>query len=668
MALFRARRVVTVLALGGLLGTVIPSGGASAAPAAPTDLAGTVPGWVQSAQNLGVSAGSGSVNFDVLLSMRDAAQVPAEIAALSTPGSAQYREWLTTAQFRATYAPTASSVSATESWLRGEGFTVGGSLASGLYVQASGTVSQVDAVFGVTLHDYTYQGRTLRANNTDLTLPASAPSAVSSVVGIDDSAFLNQPADATDGGPAGAPAGAVNGAGAATSGPAPGPPPGVNFGFPPCSAYYGQESATTVPTAYGSPPSWAICGYTPPTLASAYGITPEVTAGDNGTGVTIAITDAYAESTLLADNNKYDNLHGVAPFAPGQFSEILPKNGFNEVNACGGSSWGEEQALDVESSHGMAPDAKVVYVGAANCGNALNNAWAKAIDDHIADVITDSWGDEGEAVPASMVDFYNTFAEEAALTGISVNFSSGDDGDEVFATGKKQVDFPGTDPYLTAVGGTSIAVGADGQYLFEHGWENAYSTLTNGVWTPAPPGVYSSGSGGGTSKLFAQPYYQQAAVPASISEALGPKPMRAIPDVSMVGDPVTGFLVGETQAFPAGTHYGEYRLGGTSLSSPLFAGVEADLDSALGAPLGFANPVLYRLVGTSAVHDILAPTSPIAEARVDYLNEVNGATFVRLRTMDVQFTSIHSGPGYDDETGVGTPNGAAFFTALESGG
>jgi hypothetical protein len=64
-------------------------------------------------------------------------------------------------------------------------------------------------VFGVTLYDYSYQGRTLRANNTDLTLPASAPAAVSSVVGIDDSAFLNQPADATDGGPVSTTASAV---------------------------------------------------------------------------------------------------------------------------------------------------------------------------------------------------------------------------------------------------------------------------------------------------------------------------------------------------------------------------------------------------------------------------------------------------------------------------
>jgi subtilase family serine protease len=439
----------------------------------------------------------------------------------------------------------------------------------------------------------------------------------------------------------------------------------VRYGFPPCSAYYGQEIATTVPPAYGYQPPWAVCGYTPPQYESAYGLTPEVNEGDNGHGVTIAIVDAYAEPSLLSDNNHYDKLHGVAPFARGQFREIVP-NSFDLFNKCSAPEWGEEQTMDVESSHGLAPGANLVYVGGANCGNGLLNAWAQTIDNHVADVISDSWLDGTEFLPVSTIDFYQRFAEEAVLTGISVNFSSGDDGDEIKASGQKQVSLPASDPYVTAVGGTSIAIGASGQYLFEHGWENAYSTLENGAWTPPPPGAYSSGSGGGTSQIFAQPSYQVGVVPASISEVFGSTPARAVPDISMAGDPNTGFLVGETQAFPDGTYYSEYRLGGTSLSSPLFAGVEADLDSALGTPVGFINPDVYPLVGSSALHDIVPPKKPIAEARIDYLNGVTpaGGTFIRLRTMDVQFTSIHSGPGYDDETGVGTPNGDKFFDAL----
>ena len=70
---------------------------------------------------------------------------------------------------------------------------------------------------------------------------------------------------------------------------------------------------------------------------------------------------------------------------------------------------------------------------------------------------------------------------------------------------------------------------------------------------------------------------------------------RVEPDISMDADPTTGMLVGETQTFPDGTYYDQYRIGGTSLSSPLFAGVMALADQAAGGPLGFVNPLLYKL-------------------------------------------------------------------------
>ena len=148
----------------------------------------------------------------------------------------------------------------------------------------------------------------------------------------------------------------------------------------------------------------------------------------------------------------------------------------------------------------------------------------------------------------------------------------------------------------------------------------SYSTLTNGAWTPAPPGTYSSGGGGGTSQLFTQPWYQAGKVPASISQYYGSTPMRAVPDIAMDGDPNTGIFVGETQVFPDGTYWDQYRIGGTSLSSPLLAGVVAVANQAHHHPLGFINPLYYRLLGTSALHDIVAPTSPVAQVRTDYTN------------------------------------------------
>jgi len=187
--------------------------------------------------------------------------------------------------------------------------------------------------------------------------------------------------------------------------------------------------------------------------------------------------------------------------------------------------------------------------------------------------------------------------------------------------------------------------------------------LTNGAWTPAPPGDYSSGGGGGTSDLFTQPWYQAGKVPASISQANGSTPMRAVPDIAMPGDPNTGFLVGETQVFPDGTYWDQYRIGGTSLSSPLLAGVVAVANQAHHHPLGFINPLYYKLLGTSALHDIVAPTSPVAQVRTEFVNGVDNSQgkLYRLQTVDVQSSTLHDTPGYDNETGVGTPRGPAFF-------
>jgi hypothetical protein len=83
-------------------------------------------------------------------------------------------------------------------------------------------------------------------------------------------------------------------------------------------------------------------------------------------------------------------------------------------------------------------------------------------------------------------------------------------------------------------------------------------------------------------------------------------------------------------------------------------------------PLGFVNPLYYKLLGTPALHDIVAPKSPVAEVRTNYTNTVDasgGRTFI-LRTVDLQTTTIHTRRGYDTETGVGSPGGALFFLAL----
>jgi subtilase family serine protease len=166
--------------------------------------------------------------------------------------------------------------------------------------------------------------------------------------------------------------------------------------------------------------------------------------------------------------------------------------------------------------------------------------------------------------------------------------------------------------------------------------------------------------------VYEQPFYQQGKVPAALSKRYGKKAMRVLPDISMPGDPNTGMRVGETQVFPNGTFYDEFRIGGTSLSSPLLAGLVALADSAAGHSLGFLNPAYYALAGTPAIFDTTdVAWAHKAQVRTDYRNLLNprkGRTF-KLQTLDVP-TSISTRPGYDDVTGVGAPSGPAFFAGL----
>jgi subtilase family serine protease len=654
------------LGVGGLavaaVTAIVASGAGTAFAGSGTEgtltLSGTVAPFVAEATEIGATPASAPITFDVTLGMRDEAGAEALLTQLSTPGSPQYGQWLTTAEFRQRFGATDAQVAEVTRWLTARGLHVGEVAQGRMSMSVTGSASAAAAAFGTKLNQYSYKGRTLRANATDLRIPLALRGVISGVTHLDESGALKTPATAA--------VGTVDApTTAATSNGLPGPAPGIRYGFQPCSAYYAEKLATNQPKAYGKTAPYDVCGYTPKQYASAYGISDQWTKGHTGKGVTIAITDAYASPTMLKDANTYAQSTGQAAFTKGQYSELTAAS-YDKQKVCDPQGWYGEESLDVESAHGLAPGANILYVGAKNCDEGLDNAWATVIDKHLADIVTNSWGFGSEALPASYVTFFSQYSMQAALTGITDNFSSGDDGDSVVATGKKVVSFPATLPYVTAVGGTSVGIGKSGNYLFETGWSTAYSTLTKGKWAPAPPGDYNSGSGGGTSKLFKQPAYQKGKVPTAISEYFGRTPARTIPDISMPGDPNTGMRVGQTQSFPNGTYYSTYRLGGTSLSSPLLAGVVAVADSAAGKSLGFLNPAYYKLLGTPALHDVTGATSAHkTQIRIDYNNFINAkdGLLVRLQTLDVP-TTIRTRVGYDDETGVGSPNGAAFFSAL----
>jgi len=643
-----AAAAVSGMLLAGLLG-----GTATAAPSGRATLAGSVPAWATASSFKNASSTSDSVGFRVYLGWSDPAGAAALATAVSDPASSSYGKYLTPAQFHQRFSPSQANVGAVTSWLRSQGFTIDYTPSNNLYVAAEGTVAQAGAAFGVTFGDYAVQGMTLRSPQSELSIPASLAGTVEAVAGLDESAALVH----TDQAPTA-------------------PPPAAFVNATPCSTYWDQyDTATptndgiTLPNIYGSATPWAPCGYTPTQIRGAYGVPSDLT----GAGVTVAVVDAYASPTIVSDVNQWSTNRGIATLKGGQFTQVVAPGTLirPENPAQDPQGWSGEQTLDIEAVHGMAPDANIVYVGAPNNYQDLDAALNHVVDRHLADMVTNSYGFGGEALPPGFIKPFNDIFIQAAAEGIGVYFSSGDYADE---TGGNPAnwpaatpDWPASSPWVTAVGGTSIGIDASNNIALETGWESGTSSYKpkSNSWAPAPPGSFLYGSGGGTSRLFAQPSYQAGVVPASMSQANGSTiAMRVVPDVSAIGDPNTGYLIGQTQTFPDGnTKYSEYRIGGTSLSSPIFAGLMADLQQHRGTNIGFANPMLYGLSGSAAFNDVLH-VDQAGVVRANFNNNVDATAGYAYRFRSFDFTdglTIHTVKGYDNVTGIGTVNGVNFF-------
>ena len=247
-----------------------------------------------------------------------------------------------------------------------------------------------------------------------------------------------------------------------------------------CSGYYGEHTAKTVPNAFGGRNPLAVCGYTPEQLRYAYGVTQ---SHDRGEGVTVAIVDAYASPTMLADANRYAMNHDERPLNSSQYREVTPAayHHLTDGECETPSSWTVEEALDVEAVHAMAPQANIVYVAAASCDDTdLMAALQSVVDGHLATIVSDSWGGiphstYGDEDPATMAA-YSALFQRGGQQGISFLFASGDCGAQdpsaQCATGsaRPQTEYPAQDPWVTAVGGTSLAIGPWDQYVGEVGW------------------------------------------------------------------------------------------------------------------------------------------------------------------------------------------------------
>jgi subtilase family serine protease len=603
-------------------------------------LAGSIPAWANSKNLIGSADPSTDVGFRVYLGWNNAAAAASLAAAVSAPSSASYRQYLTPAQFRQQFAPSQAQVGAVQTWLKSQGFSVAYTPQNNHYVSAEGTVAQAEAAFGTTFGEYSVSGLTVRSPEADVSIPDSLAGVVSGVVGLDDSAQFV----ATDHVPEA-------------------PPPAAFVSAQPCSTYWGQNLATGFTNPYGKGTlPYAPCGYTPQQVKGAYGI-----SGYDGSGQTVAIIDAYAAPTIAADVNQWSVNRGLPTMSGSQLTQVVAPGTYNHPEKGqkqDPQGWYGEETLDVEAVHGMAPAANIVYIGAPNNFQDLDAALNYAVDKDVAPVITNSYGWDTEQLAPGFIKPVEDTIIQGVIEGIGIYFSSGDNSDESLVEGYRTADWPASSPFVTAVGGTTLGIGASNNYLFETGWGTTTSSWTGTRWSPAAPGSWLYGAGGGVSTLFAEPSYQQGVVPAGVFTAQG-RTGRAVPDIAALADPNAGYLIGETQTFPDGSvTYSEYRIGGTSLASPIIAGIMALANQAAGQPLGFVNPLLYKAAGTSAFNDVVSPSSTIAMVRTNYVNGVDASDGLayRLRTAN-QTLSLQTTPGYDDVTGLGTPT-SSFLSMI----
>jgi subtilase family serine protease len=596
---------------------------------------------------IGEVAGSQKLTIQVWLKPRLAA-AQSYATAVSTPGNRLYHHYLSPDAYAARFGATAKAASAVEKWLRGQGFTGIHTSGQRAYVRATGTVSAIDAALHTTLKLYASSksvnaGRyQLRANSTPVKVPAALASSVLGVTGLDNAAPILPILRPT------APRGAT-----ASASKAP------HF---PCSEYYGQRSVTVKPQVYGrtSFPT-QVCGYDARQFRAAYG----ANFTNTGKGQTIALIELGLTQEMFQTLQDYASHNDM----PAPSTERYEELSLGQGTTCGDDFFIEEQ-IDVEISYDMAPDANQLVVGGDSCNNGdyglqgLFDADIAVLGGNgihpLATVASNSWEGFDEAQPAFLDNIENSYLIRAEAEGVGMYFSSGDG---------SGVETPSSDPDAIAVGGTTLGIGATGNRLFETGWSTEVYLLLDKQWQNFGE---QGAAGGGPSLLWAQPGYQKGRVPNSLSAAPGNRGgrVRSVPDISADADPYTGMAVGILNITTKKTTYVQETYGGTSVASPLVAGMVTAAQQGRKSAFGDVDPILYRLLGTDAVNDTLPLTtaSPVLYRGIvcdQYTCGLELAT-----AFDVQSYSMlgYMGQvtlkGYDNMTGVGTPNGQDFIAAL----
>ncbi len=540
----------------------------------------------EGARELGRVRGSQVIHGAIALQPSDPAGLAAFAAAVSKPGSASYHHYLAPGQFRARFGPAAETIAAVRASLRSAGVSVTSVSSNGLLVDFSGRSSQVAAAFHTRFERFGLTGgRSGYAAVTPISLPSTVASSVASVVGLSDlyhpapvSLYLHGPAR---GGPGHRRAKAAR----ASSVPVAGGPAA-------CPA------ATKAANEYG--------GLTDTQIAYSYGMDPLLKAGYDGTGQTIAVyeLEPFDPSDIMAFDTCY--FGSAAATAMMSRLSVVPVDGGQQIGYGSG-----EAELDVEDVSAMAPGANIDVYEAPNTTFGALDEYNAIVSSDTAKVVTTSWGLCEAAIETGepgIQEVENTIFEQAAAQGQSIFAAAGDDGSNDCGNHATSpvapvlsVDDPGSQPYVTSVGGLTI--------------DTATQPPQETVWNDGPQ--WGAG-GGGISSTWAQPAWQSTSVPgvddqsviaaaeklagndfclSSGALAATATACREVPDVSAQADEFTGAITIYYQ--------GQWiTIGGTSSATPLWASMLTDIDSTpscqANGGVGFANPALYSIASIPA--------------------------------------------------------------------
>jgi hypothetical protein len=607
------------------------------------------------------------------------------ISEMHSPGSASYHKWLTAEDFGMRFGPSDQDIATVTSWLQGHGFSVSKVNAGKQTIEFSGNVAQMRSAFHTQIHNYQVNGESHYAAAGNPSIPAALAPVVGGFVSLN------------------------------------------NFRLKSYAHLLGKASYD--PKTDKATPQWTVGnsteGYSfvlaPQDFAVQYDLNPLYKAGVDGSGQTIAIVN---ESNIdIAKVNSFRTLFGL-PYNPPQI--IIDGNdpgvdGINNPDGANGASI--EAYLDVEWAGAVAPNAQVDLIIGADTAleNGLTLALEHAVYSNVAPIISLSFG-SCEASLGSYNQYFSSLYEQAAAQGITVLVSTGDSGSAncdssgaEYASNGQAVNGLASTPYNLGIGGTDLyysdynasstalnnqvasywsftpsnatpAVSILG-VIPEQPWNNsqfglnAYNEFseTNGLITT----IAGGGGGASNSALCSSTYNSSNACTGSLSGY--PKPawqsgsgvpadgVRDLPDLSLFASNGVNYTYypicyydGDCQPVSSGQSVQFAGVGGTSASTPSFAGIMALVNQKYGRQ-GQAGFVLYPLatqfpnsfndvtVGTNSVpcdittiDCIPVPDPPTVE------NWSTGGSVVEGQIGYGSTPSYNAGPGYDLATGLGT--------------